>query len=128
MGYRGIAAEIGVNKNTVGPLVRDALRKRSRDRAGEAQIGGTIALKRQRSSTPRSPRRSARRSSTSCSCVATRSPNHPGRSLRAARGTCGPGCAYVSKAEGVLGALDLPKVAPEDGDTVYFSTSREDYE
>jgi hypothetical protein len=36
--------------------------------------------------------------------------------------------AYVSKAEGVLGALDLPKVAPEDGDTVYSSTSRKDWE
>src|SRR3712207_8469629 len=32
MGYRGIAEEVGVSKNTVGPLIRAALKRRGRDR------------------------------------------------------------------------------------------------
>lgn len=47
MGYRGIAQEIGVSKNSVGGLLRSALKRRSRDRDLEAELGRAIAIKRE---------------------------------------------------------------------------------
>ena len=45
--YREIAAKIGVSKNTVGPLLKAALKRRSRDRNLEAELGRAIAIKRE---------------------------------------------------------------------------------
>jgi len=47
MGYRGISEEIGVSKNTVGPLIRAALKRRGRDRDLDEELNRAIATKRQ---------------------------------------------------------------------------------
>ena len=47
MGYREIGERLGCSKNSVSGLLRSALKRRSRDRNLEAEIGRAIAVRRE---------------------------------------------------------------------------------